>query len=277
MVTKKTKEEIKVLRAGGKILAQIMDRLCAIVKPGIGTGELEELACRLMEEQGGRPAQKNFNMSDGRVFPTALITCINHEVVHAAALPSRILKNGDILSIDFVMEYPLHNGKKEIPKDWPINPHSKLGGYYTDMSRTIPVGNISSEVEKLLTVTRESLSLAIAAVKPGNCLRDIGKAIQPYVESHGFSVVRDLVGHGVGYSLHEDPMVPNYIIESETHNLVFEPGMVFAIEPMIAMGAFRVREDKHGFAFYTADRKPSAHFEHSVAVTEKSCEVLTRL
>ncbi len=275
MVTKKTKEEIAVLRAGGKILASILDHLCDIVKPGTTTRELEELACRLIDEAGGRPAQKNFDMGGGSVFPTALITCINHEVVHAASLPSRELKEGDILSIDFVMEYPLHNGKKSIPKDWPVNPHSDLGGYYTDMARTITVGKVSSELKKLLKVTKESLDLAIAQVKPGNVLQDIGRAIQPYVESHGFSVIRDMVGHGVGYSLHEDPVIPNYIVGSGAGNLIFEPGMVLAIEPMTAMGKFRIKEDRDSFAFYTADFKPSAHFEHTVAITENGHQILT--
>ena len=275
MVTIKTKEEIAVLRAGGKILINILDQLCDSVKPGTTTAELEDLVCQLMADAGGRPAQKNFAMGGDLVFPTALITCINHEVVHAASLPSRVLKSGDILSIDFVMEYPLHNGKKDIPKDWPINPHSDLGGYYTDMARTITVGKVDSETRKLLKVTRESLDLAIAQVKPGNTLGDIGRAIQPYVESHGFSVIRDMVGHGVGYSLHEDPTVANYIVNSSESNLVLEPGMVLAIEPMTAIGTFRLKEDNNSFAFYTADFKPSAHFEHSVAVTEDGHQILT--
>jgi methionyl aminopeptidase len=275
MVTKKTKEEIMVLREGGKVLAQIMDELCALVRPGATTGELEALACRLMAEAGGRPAQKDFDMGDGRVFPTALITCINEEVVHAASLPSRTLKEGDIISIDFVMEYPLRRIARDWPKAWVENPRSAQGGFYTDMSRTLAVGKIASETQRLLDVTRRSLELAIAVVKPGATLRDIGMAIQPYVEAQGFSVIRDLVGHGVGYSLHEDPMVPNYIIDEGPANIRLEPGMVLAIEPMIAMGSYRVREDRHGFAYYMVDRKPSAHFEHTVAVTEKGHEILT--
>jgi len=276
MVTKKTKEEIKVLRAGGKILSNIMDQLCDIVKPGTTTGELEELACQLMDKVGGRPAQKNFDMSGGQIFPTALITCINHEVVHAASLPSRILKSGDVLSIDFVMEYPLHNGTKTIPSDWPKNPHSDLSGYYTDMARTIVVGKVDKEIKKLLQITKESLYLAIAQVRPGNTLRDIAKAVQGHVESAGFSVIRDMVGHGVGYSLHEDPIVPNYVSNSSASNLVLEPGMVLAIEPMTAVGTFRLKESKDSFAFYTADYKTSAHFEHTVAVTETSHIILTK-
>ncbi len=148
MVTKKTKEEVEVLRAGGKILAGILDELCSMVKPGITTGDLEKLACRLMDQAGGRPAQKNFDMGNGEVFPTALITCINHEVVHAASLPPRKLESGDILSIDFVMEYPLRNNKNNIPKNWPVNPHSELGGYYTDMARTVVVGKVDLVTKK---------------------------------------------------------------------------------------------------------------------------------
>ncbi len=275
MIIKKTKKEIMVLREGGKILANILDQLCKSVRPGITTGDLEKMTCDLMDQAGGRPAQKNFNMSDGSVFPTALITCINHEVVHAPSLPSRELKSGDIVSIDFVMEYPLQNSGKFIPKDWPINPYSDLGGYYTDMSRTITVGKVSQEVKKLIKATKIALDLAIEQVKPGNCLKDIGKAVQPYIESEGFSVIRDLVGHGVGYGLHEDPVIPNYIFNSGIDNIVFEPGMVLAIEPMTAIGSYKLKEEKNGFAFYTADRKPSAHFEHTVAVTKKGHQILT--
>lgn len=275
MIRLKTKEEIEVLRAGGKILARIMDALCAIVRPGVTTGELEALACRLMAEAGGRPAQKDFEMGGGLVFPTALITCLNDEVVHAASLPSRTLKEGDILSIDFVMEYPLHDGKHDIPQNWPKNPRSALGGYYTDMSRTVPVGRIDEGKARLIKAVKEALQRGVAAVRPGNTLRDIGLAIQPYVESEGFSVIRDLVGHGVGHSLHEEPMVPNYIIEEGPANIRLEPGMVLAVEPMIAMGGYRVRESKHGFAYYMADRKPSAHYEHTVVVTEAGHDILT--
>ncbi len=275
MVMKKSKEEIKVLRAGGKILARILDELCAVVKPDTTTGDLEKLACRLMDQAGGRPAQKNFDMGNGEVFPTALITCINEEVVHAASLPSRKLQNGDILSIDFVMEYPLHNNKNVIPEDWPVNSHSELGGYYIDMARTVVVGKVDPEIKRLLEVTRESLDLAIVQVKPGNTLQDIGRAVQEHVEAEGFSVIRDMVGHGVGYSLHEDPNVPNYVTGLPYGKLVLEPGMVLAIEPMTAIGTFKLREDNKSFAFYTADRKPSAHFEHSIAVTETGNKILT--
>ncbi len=276
MVNKKTKAEIEVLRAGGRVLYDIMDKLCAAAGVGVMTGDLEKLACQLIAEAGGRPAQKDFPMPDGRVFPTAIITCINHEVVHAAALPSRELKEGDILSIDYVMEYPYRPIASELPKEWPVNNFSHGGGFYTDMSRTIPIGKISADKQKLIDVTRRSLELAIAAVKPGNSLRDIGLAVQPYVEANGFSVIRDLVGHGVGYSLHESPHIPNYIISEGSANVVFEPGMVLAIEPMVAMGNYRVKENHRNFAYYTADRKPSAHFEHTVVVTEEGCEVLTR-
>ncbi len=274
MITKKTDKEIAVLRAGGKILADIMDNLCSLVKPGITTGDLEELACRLIAEAGGRPAQKNFDMSDGRVFPTALITCLNDEVVHAPSLPARELKNGDILTIDFVMEYPIYDVGISIPTNWPKNPHSLGGGYYTDMSRTVPVGKISKENKKLLQVTQQSLELAIATIKPGASLGDIGRAIQPYAESQGLAVVRDLVGHGVGYSLHEEPNVPNYIVNYKKE-IILTPGMVLAIEPMIATGSYKVKEKQNSFAYCTVDGKPSAHFEHTIAVTKTGYQILT--
>ena len=276
MIIKKTKQEIEVLRESGKVLRSIMDNLCEAVKPGVFTGDLETLACKLIKEAGARPAQKNFPMGGGLVFPTAIITAVNDEVVHAPALPSRELNSGDIVSIDFVIEYPLHDGKIDILEYCSKNHYYNLGVCYTDMSRTVPVGKISTELRKLLKVTKESLDLAIDQVKPGNTLRDIAKAVQTHVEANGFSVVRDLVGHGVGHSLHEEPHVPNYIFGAEIENVTLEPGMVLAIEPMTTTGNFKVKEDKKTFAFKTVDGSVSAHFEHSVAVTREGNIILTK-
>lgn len=273
-ITKKTKEEIKVLREGGKILANILEKAAVAAKPGATTGELEEITHSLIVKAGGRPSFKNHIMYCGRGFPSALCTSINHEIVHGPALPSRVLKSGDVLGLDLGMEYPL----KRKPGD-PINKRSKLGGFYTDMAKTVIVGGEASErVKKLVETTKKSLELAINRVRPGNTLNDIGKAIQQYVESQGFSVVRELVGHGVGYTVHEDPQVPNYEIKDNSlDNVTLEPGMVIAIEPMVNIGGWRVETVDDGFTIVTADGSLSAHFEHTVAITENGHEILTLL
>lgn len=263
MILLKDEKQIKILREGGKILAGILKQVCKAVKPGVTTGELEEIACSLMREAGGRPAFKGYQTSlDDTPFPTALCTSINDEIVHGPALPSRILKNGDIIGIDVGMEYPIKKGEK---------------GMYTDMAATVAVGEVGDSVEKLIAVTKKSLELAIEQVKPGNHLSDIGRAVQQYAESNGYSVVRDLVGHGVGFEVHEDPQVPNYEIrENSMDNFELKPGMVIAIEPMINMGRHRIRTKKNSWAISTADSSLSAHFEHTIAVTKNGHEVLTR-
>jgi methionyl aminopeptidase len=265
----KTKEEIEIIRQGGKILARILGEVVQVIRPGVSTGELEEIACRLMEEAGGRPAFKNHQMPDGSLFPTALCASINDEVVHGAALPSRVLKEGDIIGLDVGMEYPLEGNFKK-------NKYSKKGGYYTDMAATIAVGEVGEQVVKLLSVTKKALELGIEQVKPGNTLNDIGRAIQRYVEANGFSVVRELVGHGVGYDVHEEPQVPNFeIIDKSMKNMELKSGMVIAIEPMVNMGGWRIDSGDDGFSIVTADGSLSAHFEHTVAVTEEGYEIMT--
>ncbi len=279
MVTIKNKDEIKILQKGGKILAKILKRLISEVKPGTTTGQLEQLALELIAKAGGRPSFKGYkSRHDIKAYPTALCTSINHEVVHAPSLPSRRLKNGDIIGIDVGMEYPLYPPGTSIKRVKPYNQYSKQGGFYTDIAATVAVGKIDKNVGKLLAVTRDSLTRAISAVKPGNTLNDIGQAVQTYVEANGLSVVRDLVGHGVGYDVHEDPHVPNYAIDTdEFDNIVLTPGMVIAIEPMVNIGGYEVTGAADGFTIKTADGSLSAHFEHTVAVTEKGCAVLTAL
>lgn len=262
MIILKTDNEIRIMREGGKILAGILKRIGEMVKPGATTGELEEAACELIEKAGGRPAFKGYAGHDAPPYPTALCTSINNEVVHAPALPSRTLKSGDIIGIDVGMEYPFGKGKH---------------GYYTDMAATYAVGKISKDAKRLMAVTKKSLNLAIGQVKPGNGLNDIGKAVQSYVEKEGFSIVRELVGHGVGTEVHEDPQVPNYEIFDESENCVLKSGMTIAIEPMVNMGGWRVKFCRDGFTVATYDGGLSAHFEHTVAVTKTGCEVLTRL
>jgi methionyl aminopeptidase len=264
MIIIKTAKEIEAIRKGGKILAEVLEQLIKIVKPGITTGDLEDLTNELIGQAGGRPSFKGYKAtSSSRAYPTALCASINNEIVHAPSLPARVLNSGDIIGLDLGMEYPYGADKH---------------GYYTDMAKTVVVGKINKETRRLLNVTEKSLSLAIDQVKPGKTLRDIGRAIEKYVEKEGFSVVRDLVGHGVGIAVHEDPQIPNYeITGSGFENTILKPGMVIAIEPMVNNGDWRIKNGRDGFTITTVDGSLSAHFEHTVVVTENGHEVVTKL
>lgn len=276
MVYLKTKEEIRIIKAGGKILAAILARLIKEVKPGVETEYLEDLADKLIRENGGRPAFKNYPMGGGLFFPSTLCVSINNEVVHGSSLPSRQIKEGDIVDLDIGMEWPVTPALREKFKA-PINKHSKGGGFFTDMCATVPAGKISKEAKRLLKISEECLYRAIKVVKPGRTINDLARAVQGYAESNGYGVVRDLVGHGVGYFAHEQPDVFNFEInEYARENLVLEPGMVIAIEPMINAGDWRVKIARNGYTVITADNSLSAHFEHTVAVTDHGCEILTK-
>lgn len=271
MIRIKTQEEIAILKEGGAHLARILDEVCSLVRPGADTAEMEELACRLMREAGGRPAFKHLLMPDGRRFPTALCTSINHEIVHAPAKPGRKLREGDCIGVDVGMEYPFNSDRK------PVNGFSAGGGYYTDMARTLGVGEVSEEALRLMNATKRALDLAIQKAGPGVGLNTIGGVIQDYVEPRGLSVVRELVGHGVGHAVHEEPQVPHYrVLDKSLPNVVLEPGMVIAIEPMITTGDWRIRTGKDGFVYETADGSLSAQFEHTIVITEKGREILTK-
>ena len=274
MVRIKTEAEIKVLRQGGKLLAGILNEVAKTVKPGVTTADLEKTALKLMSEVGGRPAFKNLQMYNRKHFPTALCTSINDEIVHGPALPARELKSGDIIGIDIGMEYPLNSKKKS----GVYNRFSKKGGYFTDMAVTVPVGTVNKEIMKLIDTTRQSLHVGIKEAVAGSRLNNIGRAIQKYVEGQGFSVVRELVGHGVGHEVHEDPQVLNYAAKNGGEdNIELKPGMVLAIEPMVNIGKWQAREAPDGFTIVTHDGSLSAHFEHTIAVTEEGPIVLTAL
>jgi len=271
MIKKKTKEEIEILLEGGKILSGIMKELEGMIKPDISTADLERKANQIIDEKGGRPAFKNLIMPDGRKYPSALCTSIDNEVVHAPSIPGRILREGQIVKIDMGMEYPI-NKKNKVLK----NKHSVLGGYYTDMAKTFIVGKVDEGTRKFVDTTKECLALGIAQVKPGNTLNDIGKAIQTHAENNGYSVVREMVGHGVGHEVHEAPQIPHYeIAESGLPNISLEPGMVIAIEPMLNMGAWHIEELTSGFTFVTTDGSLSAQFEHTIAVTGSGNIIIT--
>ena len=246
MISIKTQEEIKIMAEGGKILVEIMKELERKVKPGITTKELDELAEELIFKSGGEP---NFKGHEG--FPATLCTSINEEIVHVAP-SNRVLKEGDILSLDMGMKYQ---------------------GYHSDMAITLPVGKISPEAQRLIRVTKKALKRGIKKVRPGNTFGDIGNTIQRYVEGQGFNVVRDLCGHGIGKNLHEDPKILNYG-KRRTGSEIKE-GMVFCIEPMVTAGDWKLKKSKDGHGFETADGLLSCHFEHMMAVTKNGIKVLT--
>ncbi len=255
----KTPEDIVILREGGAMLARVLNNVAHAVVPGITTEALDAQAAKEIRAARGEPSFFGYQPPGAKTpFPSTLCISINSEVVHAPATPAREIKQGDIVKLDIGMRYPAQDG------------------LYTDMAMTIPVGSVKTQELQLVTATRDALDVAITQVKPGNHISDIAAAIEQHVQQFGFSPVRDLVGHGVGYAVHEAPEVPNYWMGGMAdYELV--PGMVIAIEPIINMGGWRVRVAPDGWTILSADGKPSAHFEHTVAVTESGCEVLTAL
>lgn len=243
---------------GGKILAKIIKELVKKVKPGITTKELDRLAEGLIfsvkggSASGGKSTIR-CSFKGYQNYPACLCTSINEEIVHA--VPSgRKLKGGDILSLDLGIFYK---------------------GYHTDMATTLPVGKISFATKKLVEVTKSALKIGIEEVKIGNTFGDISNAIQKYVESHGFNVVRELCGHGIGKELHEDPEILNYG-DFHTGEKIKE-GMVFCLEPMVTVGDFKIKKSKDGYGYEIADGSLSAHFEHTIAVTKTGCHILTEI
>ncbi len=237
------------MRASGRIVRQVLDTVRAMVKPGVATMDLERAAEKKIKELGAKPAFKGYYD-----YPCVLCTSVNQEIVHGIPSPKRLLKEGDIVSIDCGVV---------------------LDGYYGDAAITVPVGEkLAPEVQKLLEVTEASLYRGIAAAQIGNTVGDVGAAVQELVEANGFSVVREFVGHGIGTRLHEDPQVPNY--GTRGHGARLREGMVIAIEPMVNAGTpgARVLDDK--WTAVTEDGSFSAHFEHCVAVTENGPVILTQ-
>jgi len=261
MITIKTDNEIALLRQGGKILGNMMKELLKEIKPGATTGHLEQMADFLIIKAGGRSSFKGFRAGKrDKPFPTVLCACINDEVVHAPSLPSRELKSGDIINLDVGMQYPASGDKQ---------------GFYTDLAATAAVGKVSRQAQRLIKTSKQALAVALEQVRPGNSLNNIGKAVERYVKTTAFSVVRDLVGHGVGYGVHENPQIPNYDL-TYNEKIILKPGMVLAIEPMINAGDFRIKDGPDGLTILTADGSLSAQFEHTVVVTETGHEILTK-
>ena len=244
----KSQDEIEKMRRAGKVVREVLELVRDHVKPGATTLDLEKVAAAHLEALGAKPAFKGYHG-----YPCVLCTSVNSEVVHGIPSKKRVLKEGDIVSVDF---------------------GAVVDGYFGDAAITIPVGEqIAPETAKLLQVTEASLRAAIAVVKPGATLGDIGAAVQGVVEAEGFSVVRDFVGHGIGVQMHEEPQVPNF--GEAGRGMKLRAGMVLAIEPMVNVGKPEVRVLKDGWTAVTDDGSMSAHFEHTVAVTETGARILT--
>jgi methionyl aminopeptidase len=249
-----TEKDIQALREGGELLGRILGELARMAAPGVSTADLDAHAERRMREEGGAPSFKGYNAGGEVPFNGAVCTSINEEVVHAPPLPGRVLKEGDVLSLDIGMRYK---------------------GLCTDMAVTVPVGKVSDKALRLIRVTKESLMAGIDAVRAGAKVRQIGRAVQPVVERAGFGVVRALVGHGVGHEVHEDPQVPNF--DDPDAKEILKKGMVIAIEPMVTEGSWEVEMARDKWTIVTEDKKLAAHWEVTVAVTEDGCEILTPL
>lgn len=251
---KKSVDELKRLRESGRRLSSVLDKVIAAVAPGVSTKDLDTIAEREIRASGGIPIFKGYGAEWGKPFPASLCTSINHEVVHGIPSEQRIIKDGDLVKLDIGLRFE---------------------GMVSDMARTIGVGSISPEAQALLDTTRESLRLGIAKIRTGAHLSDYALAVQSYAESRGCSVVRDLVGHGVGHDLHEDPQIPNYF-HTGMHDFVFVEGMTFALEPMINKGKFPVSIAPDGWTFVTKDGSLSAHFEDTIIVTKQGADTLTK-
>jgi methionyl aminopeptidase len=252
MIFLKSEEEIEKIRAASRVVIEVLARLREETKPGISTWDLDRIAEEVALSRGATPAFKGY-----RDYPASVCFAINHEVVHGIPSKKKILKEGDILSLDFGVY---------------------LDGFYSDSAITIPVGKVSTVAERLLEVTRNSLYKGIDMARPTNRLFDISHAIQSYVEQEGFSIVKAFVGHGIGRNLHEDPQVPNFVPDNGNwgKGIRLKTGMVIAIEPMVNVGRPDIRILSDGWTAVTVDGTLSAHFEHTVAITDNGPVILTQ-
>ncbi len=248
MITLKSMRELEIMREASRVVAEVLQELRPRCRAGVTTAELDRIAEEYTCKRGALPAFKGY-----RGFRHALCASVNQEVVHG--IPGdRELRDGDIIGLDYGVLYE---------------------GYYGDSAITVPIGKVTPEVEALLRTTEESLYLGIKQMTDGNHVSDISRAIQTHAESHGYSVVKELGGHGIGKRLHEDPMVLNYVANGR--GIKLRPGLVLAVEPMVNMGTDQVRILSDGWTVVTVDGKPSAHFEHTVAITDNGPEILTRV
>jgi methionyl aminopeptidase len=251
VIVLKSREEIEKMRAASAIVAGILSEIRDVVQPGVTTAELDTLAEELTRRKGARPAFKGYTVA-GRVFPASICVSINEEVVHGIPSSRRVLREGDIIGLDFGVCY------RE---------------YFGDAAMTVPVGKVSPEAQRLLQVTEAALAAGIRAIQAGAHVGDISAAIQDTAETAGFSLVREFVGHGIGRSLHEEPQVPNY--RTGARGVRLQEGLVLAIEPMVNAGGPEVFLKDDGWTAATRDGRLSAHFEHSVAVTANGPYILS--
>src|SRR3989344_224804 len=254
MTILKNIEDINKLRKGGKILASVLYKTAEAVVSGVKTIELDELADKMIKEAGGQPSFRNYKTPEDKApYPASLCVSVNEEIVHG--IPGeRVLKEGDIVSLDLGMEY---------------------GGFFTDMAVTVSVGNASEQAKKLIETTKEALNLGIMAVKIGAFTGDVGQAIQSFTEKNGFNVVRKLVGHGLGRKAHDSPEIPNFGPKGKGE--ILREGEVIAIEPMITAGRHDIYLDKDWWTWKTKDGSLSAHFEHTIIVTKNGAEIITKI
>lgn len=255
----KTLTEIEILRECGRRLARALDAVESAVRPGISTKELDEIAEREIRKDGDEPAFLNYKPWDAAIpYPATLCVSMNDEIVHGIPKSQRVLKEGDVVGLDIGMKHR---------------------GLITDMARTVPVGSISPEAQKLLDVTREALHVGIAAAKGSAHIGDIGYAIEKFVKlqrPQKYGIIRELGGHGVGRKVHEEPFIPNFGSKKGA-GMKLKPGMVIAIEPMLVLGKPGIYLDEDGFTYRTRDGSLAAHFEHTILITEGQAEVLTRV
>jgi methionyl aminopeptidase len=249
MINLKSPREIETMKGASRIVAEILLELKGNIREGATTADMDRMAEELTLKKKAKPAFKGY-----RGFPASLCISVNDEVVHGIPSAKRVLKSGDVVGLDFGVIYE---------------------GYYGDSAMTVPIGTISPEVAKLVKVTEECLYMAIEKAVPGNHIADISAAVQIHAEANKFGIVRDFCGHGIGRSLHEDPPVLNYVQNGKGPKI--KPGLVLAIEPMINMGTDKVKVLDDGWTVITADGKPSAHFEHTIAVTPDGPVILTRV
>ena len=248
MIQIKSKREIELMREAGRILEQTRQMLAEHILPGVSTHHLDQLAENFITNLGATPSFKGYHG-----FPGSICASVNEVVVHGIPSKKKILKEGDIITLDFGVNYK---------------------GYHADSATTYPVGTIKPEIQQLLDITEKSLYIGLDQAKPGNRVSDISHAIEAYVKPFGYGIVEEFTGHGIGRDLHEEPFVPNFGLPNQ--GPLLKPGMTFCVEPMINLGTKRVKVLTDNWTTVTVDRKPSAHFEHMIVITETGYEILTK-
>jgi methionyl aminopeptidase len=251
MIPIKSESELKIMRAACRIAATVLDELCKLVAPGVNTYDLDQAGRKFLEKFDARSACFGYRIGSKR-FPAHTCLSVNDEIVHGIGTLKRVLKEGDIVSVDVCVEYQ---------------------GYIGDNARTVPVGEISADKQKLLSVTEASLKAAIDQARPGNRVGAISNSVERFIRPYGYGIIRDFVGHGVGKSMHEAPQIPNF--GPRNRGELLRPGMTLAIEPMISLGRPKILMGDDGWTALTIDGSDAAHFEHTVLITSGEPEILT--